>query len=121
MTINSFVLIPETTHGSPSGNYDGTSSEFSGTPQKASGYYLGRPAVQTVSASFEDFTGQVLIQGTLEDYANTDDWVTLRTFGETGSVPVENTSSTIIGKFVWIRAVVTGFTGGKIISVNLTY
>lgn len=121
MSLNVYKLIPETVFGTAVENYDGVSNSFNGVPQKASGYYLGRTAVQTVSASFEDFTGQVLIQGTLEDYANTDNWVTLRTFGETDSVPVENISSTIMGKFVWIRAVVTGFTGGKIISVNLTY
>lgn len=121
MSLNNFKLIPETIFGTASENYDGVSDSFVGIPQKASGYYRGRKSTQTVIATFSGFTGQVLIQGTLEDYPETDNWVDLRTLGETDSVPVDNTSTTIAGNFVWIRASVIGFTGGTINSINLTY
>ena len=121
MSLNTFKLIPETVFGTSTENYDGASNQFIGVPQKAAGYYHGRKATQTVAATFDGFTGQVAIQGTLEDYPETDNWVDLRTIGETDSVPVANTSSTIIGNFVWIRATVSGFTGGTITSIDLTY
>lgn len=121
MSINNFKLIPETVYGTAVENYDGVSNQFNGVPQKAAGYYHGRKALQTVSASFDNFTGQIIIQGTLENYPETDNWVDLRTIGETDSTPVNNTSSTIVGNFVWIRAIVSGFTGGTILSIDLTY
>jgi len=121
MSINSFSLIPNTVSGVPSGNYDGVSNSFVGVPQKSTGYYAGRRAFQTVSATFTHFTGQIIIQGTLEDYPETDNWVDLRTIGETDSTLVDNTSSTILGNFVWVRAKVSGFTGGTINSVMLSY
>lgn len=121
MNLNSFKLIPNTNFGVASGNYDGTSTEFVGVPQKSAGYYQGRKALQTISATFQNFTGQIVIQGTLEDYPDTDNWVNLRTIGETDSTIVDNTSTTIVGNFVWVRAVVSGFTGGTITSVELTY
>lgn len=121
MSLNSFKLIPETVFGTAVENYDGVSNNFAGVPQKAADYYQGRKALQTVSATFQNFTGQIVIQGTLEDYPETDNWVDLRTIGETDSTIVTNTSTSIVGNFVWMRAVVSGFTGGTISSIEITY
>ena len=121
MSLNVFKLIPETVFGTAAENYDGVSNSFNGVPQKAAGYYQGRKSLQTVSATFQNFTGQIVIQGTLEDYPETDNWVDLRTIGETDSTIVDNTSTSIVGNFVWVRAIVSGFTGGTITSVEITY
>ena len=121
MSLNTYKLVPETVFGSAVENYDGISNNFTGVPQKSAGYYQGRKALQTVTATFQNFTGQIIIQGTLEDYPETDNWVDLRTIGETDSTIVDNTSTSIVGNFVWMRAVVTGFTGGTISGIELTY
>ncbi len=39
------ALLSYTEYGVPSGNYDGSSEDFIGTPQKAANYYRGRGGV----------------------------------------------------------------------------
>jgi TPR repeat protein len=41
MKTTTLQLLPTTTHGTPSGNYDGSSLDFAGTRQQAANYYGG--------------------------------------------------------------------------------
>ena len=122
MKTTDLVLIPETVHGTPSGNYDGSSLDFDGTRQKASDYYISRIGTQSVLFSVNDFIGDVVIQGTLDADPVTDaQWFDIYEFPDDSSATTANISYAVKGNFTWLRAQVKNFTGGTINSVTLTY
>lgn len=122
MKTTDLVLIPETVHGTPSGNYDGSSLDFDGTRQKAADYYISRSGTQSVLFSVDDFVGDVIIQGTLDaDPVADDQWFDIYEFPDDSSATTATISHTIKGNFTWVRARVTNFTSGTINSVTLTY
>jgi len=109
------ILLPSTIHGVPSGNYDGSSQDFVGTPAKAANYYRGRGGVQ----------GDVTIQATLDADPATVQWFDVTSYGD-GSTADSTTITdvhydSVLGNFTWLRAVVTNFTDGTIELVSATY
>ena len=122
MKTTDLVLIPQTIHGIPSGNYDGSSLNFDGTRQKAADYYVGKSGTQSVLFSVDDFVGDVIIQGTLDaDPVADDQWFDIYEFPDDSSATTATISHTIKGNFTWLRARVENFTDGTINSVTLTY
>ena len=122
MKTQDLVLIPATVHGTPSGNYDGSSLDFDGTRQKASDYYISKSGTQSVLFDVNDFIGDVKIQGTLDADPEADvQWFDIYEFPDDSSATTATISHTIKGNFTWLRARVTNFTGGVINSVTLTY
>lgn len=119
------VLIPYTEHGVPSGNYDGSSEDFVGTPQKAANYYRGRGGLQTIRWSFDTVQAEVLIQATLDNDPTTVFWVDVASYGDDStadSTTITDTYyQTVMGNFTWLRAVVKNFNDGIIQVVSATY
>lgn len=121
MRTSNITLLPFTADGTPSGNYDGSSAEFSGDSGKAASYYSNRGDLQTVAFYLTGFVGTITIQGTLESNSTTDTWFDLYTIGDGSSAVTSNTSTNISGNFTWIRASVSDFSAGTIDKVVLSY
>ena len=49
MILTTESLLGNTVYGTPSGNYDGSSTEFYGDPVIAANYYAGLGAIQTAT------------------------------------------------------------------------
>ena len=127
MKSQNIALIPFTTYGVPSGNYNGSSLTFTSDRQKASNYYRRSANSQTLRFTTDEFVGEIVIQASLDSDPTVDtDWFDVYTFpGDSatdGSTAISSDYATgVAGRFTWIRAVVTGFTDGTINSVTLTY
>lgn len=119
MKTQDLVLLPLTTYGVPSGNYDGSSdTDFAGERQKAVGYYRQPSGVQSVMAQTTGLVGTIDIEATLDaDPAEDGSWFHVETIG----AGTQNISLSVKGNFTWIRARVHGFTDGVINSVTVTY
>lgn len=123
MSVTIELLVPYTQHGTPSGNYDGSSLSFTSDPIKAVGYYQGRGGLSTVVFRIESFVGEITIEATLDADPATAVWVPVADFGSGGS---DNSSTDIypvnvLGNYSWMRATVTGFEAGIIDKVTVTY
>ena len=122
MKTTTLQLLPTTTYGTPSGTYDGSSTDFNGDPQKAADYYGGFGDLQTVAFYLSEFQGRIRIQATLiaEPVADTD-WFQVEDYDGRSQANTENFSRNITGNFVWIRARVEDFEAGTISKVMLSY
>lgn len=122
MNFTSTVLIPSTTVGTPSGNYDGSSLLFYGNAAPAANYYGGERSLQTVTLNLTDFVGEITLQATLNDAlsVSTDqaEWFDTQTYSAagTGIYPFS-----IVGNFTFMRARVAGFEAGTINSITIAY
>jgi hypothetical protein len=125
MSINTVTLLPYTEHGVPSGNYDGSSEDFIGDPQKAANYYRGRGGLQTVVFRIQDFIGSITIEATLDADPTSTDWFTTFEYGSDSTSGDGSTSdvfpTNILGNFTWLRARVSNFITGTIESVTASY
>jgi hypothetical protein len=122
MKTTTLQLLPTTSHGTPSGNYDGSSQDFNGVDQKAADYYGGIGDLQTVAIYLSQFEGVIKIQATLESAPTVDaDWFRVYEFDSTASATTNNFSTNITGNFTWIRARVEDFTAGNIEKVTVSY
>lgn len=122
MKTTTLQLLPTTTYGTPSGNYDGSSLDFDGDQQKAANYYGGFGGLQTVAFFLNGFQGRIRIQATLESEPVADaDWFQIEDFDTSSSPTTENFSRNITGNFTWIRAAVEDFEAGTISKLMLSY
>jgi hypothetical protein len=122
MKTTTLQLLPTTTYGTPSGNYDGSSQDFSGVDQQAADYYGGFGGLQTVAFFLENFQGRIRIQATLDSNPTTDqDWFQVYDLDTTTETLTRNFSVNIVGNFTWIRARVEDFQTGTIDKVMLSY
>ena len=139
-TTTTVTLLPTTTYGTATGNYDGSSASFSSDKVKGDGYYGFSDGLHTVQWRVTDIVGTIKIQGSLvQDPAETD-WVDIDLREADGSYSatadgliseVTTTSQAyttatsesrvynLKGNFVWIRANVSSFTAGTINTVQL--
>ena len=130
MTSEVLVLIPETVYGQPSGNYDGSSSDWYGSAVKAVNYYRGQGHVETVWINVQGFQGLLTIQATVDrlpgqpediDWETSTNWINLDSFGDVSSIVTDYRPITVLGNYTWLRMRVQGFGAGTIRMVNLTY
>jgi|LakMenEpi03Aug12_release.lakeMendotaPanAssembly.Ray.scaffolds.fasta_scaffold363360_2 hypothetical protein len=122
MKTTTVQLLPTTTYGTPSGNYDGSSLDWSGDDQKAANYYGGFGQLQTVAFYLLNFQGLIRIEATLESEPTVDaDWFKVNDFDSTSSATTNNFSVNITGNFTWIRATVLDFEAGTITKVTMSY
>jgi hypothetical protein len=123
MKTTTLQLLPNTAHGTPSGNYDGSSLDFNGTRQQAANYYGAFGGLQTVAFYLNGFQGRIRIEATLEsDPTENSDWFRVYDVDYTDSTAATtNFSTNITGNFVWIRARVEEFTAGTISRVMISY
>ena len=125
MAITTVTLLPSTTYGTPSGNYDGSSEDFIGDPQKAANYYRGRGGTQTIRWVYLGVQGRVTIQATLDNDPADSRWFEVAATGDSSTDDSTTITATyvqaVVGNFTWLRAVVTNFTDGTIEVVQATY
>jgi hypothetical protein len=118
---STLTLLATTTHGTPAGNYDGSSQDFVGNAVPAANYYGGQGSVQTVTYRLENFVGTIHIEATLNDQKESAPWFEVAVYGngvdaDSGTVP-----ATVVGNFTWLRARITDFADGTIQSINVAY
>lgn len=115
-------LLPYTTYGTPSGNYDGSSADFSGNPVPAAAYYRAL-GVQSVRYELTTFNGVITIEATLDASPSEENrnWFPVYELPHNEPPVTVNGSHDVIGNFTWVRARVTGFTGGTINGITLVY
>jgi hypothetical protein len=125
MAITTVTLLPSTTYGTPSGNYDGSSEDFIGDPQKAANYYRGRGSIQTIRWVYLGVQGLVTIQATLDNDPAESRWFDIAATGDNSTDDSTTITATyvqaVVGNFTWLRAVVTNFKDGTIEVVQATY
>ena len=123
MKTTTLQLLPTTTYGTPSGNYDGSSQDWSGDRQQAANYYGGFGDLQTIAFYLNQFTGLIKIEATLEsDPTQDSEWFRVYEFDSPDPTQTTNNFSTnITGNFTWIRANVEDFTAGTITRVVISY
>lgn len=122
MKTTTLQLLPTTTYGTPSGNYDGSSLDFAGDRQQAANYYGGFGGLQTVAFYLNGFQGRIEIQATLDSVPATElSWFQISNFDSTSSTTTNNFSHNITGNFTWIRARVLDFEAGTISKIMLSY
>jgi hypothetical protein len=117
----SLTLLPATTYGTPSGNYDGSSTTFLGNAVPAANYYAGQGIVQTLTYTIANLQAVITVQATLQDNTPQAAWFDIDVYGN-ATVPVTGTqANSIIGNFSYLRAQVKDFTAGTITSVTAAY
>lgn len=122
MKTTTLQLLPTTTYGTPSGNYDGSSDEFAGDRQQAANYYGGFGGLQTVAFYLNAFQGRIDIQATLDSSPADDEaWFRISEFSSLDEATTNNFSRNITGNFTWIRARVRDFEAGTISKIMLSY
>jgi hypothetical protein len=114
------TILGTTVYGDPSGNYDGSSQDWSSDPVTAANYYRGRGGVQTVTFSVAAFAGIMHLEACLDQDPAQANWFSTYIYGD-GSPLTDLHPETITGNFTWMRVRVTGFDGGTINSVTITY
>ena len=114
------TILGVTEYGVPSGNYDGSSQDWSSDPVTAANYYRGRGSVQTITFSVADFVGTMYLEACLDEDPAEANWFTTYTYGS--ETPLSDYHpETVSGNFVWMRVRVAGFDAGTITSVTITY
>lgn len=122
MKTTTLQLLPTTTYGTPSGNYDGSSQDWSGDDQQAANYYGGFGGLQTVAFFLNNFQGKIKIEATLDFEPTLDtDWFKVYEFNSNTSPTTNNFSTNITGNFTWMRANVEDFSQGTITKLMLSY
>jgi len=122
MKTTTLELLPTTTYGTPSGNYDGSSQDWSGDRQQAANYYGGFGGLQTIAYYLNGFQGCIKIEATLDSDPVTDAaWFKVNEFDSTSTTTTNNFSVNITGNFTWIRANVEDFDAGTITKLYMSY
>jgi hypothetical protein len=106
----------------------GAMLRYSNTVQ-AVGYYRGYGAIQTITCDVAGLVGDVRYQATISEDPATLAWFTLddsfehpHTVSGTVAAPLTGVDTyTVIGNFVWLRAVITDFTAGTINTIQVNY
>lgn len=122
MTATRLTVLPLTEYGVPSGNYDGTTPDFSGDPVTAAAYYRAQ-GLQTVRYELTGFAGNIIIEATLDSSPSLENrnWFSVYELLDTGTPRTINGSTDVVGNFTWIRARVTAFGAGTINGITLVY
>lgn len=118
---STLTLVGDTVHGTPSGNYDGSSLDFYSDAVPAANYYGGQGSTQTITYRLSGFVGTITMEATLNDLQESAPWFTIATFGDGLAPDTGIFSDTIVGNFTWIRARITDFTAGTIESITVAY
>ncbi|SVB70165.1 uncharacterized protein METZ01_LOCUS223019 [marine metagenome] len=131
MPATATTLIPSTTNGTATGNYDGSSTWFYSDAAKGDGFYGYSDGLHTVSWDVASFIGDITIQASLVETPTTDDWFDVTMTDPAGTVytsPYDGSTAqtahvayNFTGNFVNVRASVTNFTAGSINKLRFNY
>lgn len=119
MSLTSQTILPTSTHVDDSAAQVLTGSKFPGD-----GYYGRSDGLHTVQYNLSGFLGTVSVQATLAVDPTETDWFTVYSStynpvndtGETGSHIINFT-----GNYIWVRAHISNWTDGTIISIKLNH
>jgi len=117
--MTTLALLPATTFGTPSGNYNGSSTSFVGNAIPAANYYGGQGSIQTLNFSISNLVATLTTQATLSDDPTLDFWFEVETL--TANKATNTVTYSPIGNFSWLRVAVTNFTAGSITVATVTY
>lgn len=115
------TILGLTVNGTPSGNYDGSSTDFDSDGAKGVGYYRGQGSIQTVYQRITGFQGVITLQATLDQSWETAQWVDINTFGDASTVVSGVYPVSLTGNYTWLRAHITDFTAGTIDSITVIF
>ena len=118
------TMIPSTSFGSATGNYDGTSTSFESDNTKGDGYYGFSDGVHTAQVRVTGFPGTIKFQGSLATTPTSTDWVDIAgaaLAGDGSSLITNSYIYNFTGNYVWIRASITNFTTGSINTILLAH
>jgi len=115
------TLLPSTVYGTPSGNYNGANTTFTGNVVPAANYYAGQGVVQTLTYTTDSFVGVITIQATLNDNTPQAAWFDIDSYGNASAPTTSTQANSVMGNFSYLRAVVTDFTAGNITIVTASY
>jgi hypothetical protein len=118
------TMIPSTSFGSATGNYDGTSTSFESDNTKGDGYYGFSDGVHTAQVRVTGFPGTIKFQGSLATTPTSTDWVDIAgaaLAGDGSSLITNSYIYNFTGNYVWIRASITNFTAGSINTILLAH
>ena len=114
-------LLPQTVYKN-----DGTSQPYdvTGNAQPAAAYYLGNQDLQTLSFSFTEVTGNLVIEATLANPPADSDWFKVYEISANNQANVNanlNSYTNISGNFVNMRAKIVDFNNGTVQFVKISY
>lgn len=114
-------ILDYTTHGTPAGNYDGSSMDWASDGQRAADYYRGYGGLQSLRYQLTDFVGTIYVEATLDPVAADANWFTTITIGDGSTALSTLRSQSVVGNFTWMRVRVEGFDSGTINFLTITY
>jgi hypothetical protein len=114
-------LLPQTVYKN-----DGTSQPYdvTGNAQPAAAYYLGNQDLQTLSFSFTEVTGNLVIEATLANPPADSDWFKVYEISANNQSNTNanlNSYTNISGNFVNMRAKIIDFNNGTVQFVKISY
>ena len=114
-------LLPQTVYKN-----DGTSQPYdvTGNAQPAAAYYLGNQDLQTLSFSFTEVTGNLVIEATLANPPADGDWFKVYEISANNQANINanlNSYTNISGNFVNMRAKIVDFNNGTVQFVKISY
>lgn len=115
------TLLPETVYKN-----DGTAQPYdvTGDTVQAASYYLGNQDLQTVSFSFSEVTGNLVIEGTLASTPSDNDWFKVYEVSANNSANTNanlKSFTNLTGNFVYMRAKIKDFNNGVVNFVKVSY
>ena len=114
-------LLPQTVYKN-----DGTSQPYdvTGNAQPAAAYYLGNQDLQTLSFSFTEVTGNLVIEASLANPSADSDWFKVYEISANNQSNTNanlNSYTNISGNFVNMRAKIVDFNNGTVQFVKISY
>ena len=115
------ILLPQTVYKN-----DGTSDPYNvtGNTQPAAAYYLGNQDLQTLSFSFTEVTGNLVIEASLANPPADGDWFKVYEISANNQSNTNanlNSYTNISGNFVNMRAKIIDFNNGTVQFVKISY
>ena len=115
------ILLPQTVYKN-----DGTADPYNvtGNTQPAAAYYLGNQDLQTLSFSFTEVTGNLVIEASLANPPADGDWFKVYEISANNQSNTNanlNSYTNISGNFVNMRAKIVDFNNGTVQFVKISY
>jgi hypothetical protein len=115
------ILLPQTVYKN-----NGTSEPYNvtGNTQPAAAYYLGNQDLQTLSFSFTEVTGNLVIEASLANPPADGDWFKVYEISANNQSNTNanlNSYTNISGNFVNMRAKIVDFNNGTVQFVKISY
>ena len=97
MALTTKTLLPLTTYGVPSGNYNGTSLDFIGDTVPGASYYtVKHGSNQTAVITTTNFIGVITLQASLGTVAEQDAWFDVATYGNSTTPTTGTTAADVV-------------------------